>query len=416
MGGITMFGKPIVIGMAGAGRGTELHMAGYAHIKGLELRLKTIIGRRMAQVGPARERYGFERASTDFEDLIRDPEIDVIDICTPPYCHYDMIVRALNAGKHVICEKPLTGYFGMPGDPEPIGDRVPRSVMYEHVLRETAQLKQVIDHSGRLFMYAENFIYAPAIQKAAEIITARKSRILFMKGEESLKGSSSPVAGEWNRTGGGTFIRTGTHPLSAVLWLKHREAEAHHTHIGVESVTADMARLTTRLTEHEHRHIAARPHDVEDCGSLLLTFTDGTKANIIATDTLLGGSRNYVDVYCNDAAMNCNLTMTDAMKTYMLDESGMEDVYLSEMLPSKTGWNYPFIADEVLRGYTAEMQDFMECVAFGRQPESDFSLACETIQTIYAGYLSAEQGQRVQLLAAPPDAAFGAVRTPKHHT
>lgn len=66
-------------------------------------------------------------------------------------------------------------------------------------------------------MYAENFVYAPAVLKAAEIITAKKSRILYAKGEESLKGSSSPVAGEWDKTGGGTFIRTGSHPLSAIL-------------------------------------------------------------------------------------------------------------------------------------------------------------------------------------------------------
>ena len=75
-------------------------------------------------------------------------------------------------------------------------------------------------------MYAENFIYAPAVVKAAEVVSAKKSRILYMKGEESLKGSSSHVAGEWSKTGGGAFIRTGTHPLSTLLWLKQQEARA----------------------------------------------------------------------------------------------------------------------------------------------------------------------------------------------
>lgn len=78
---------------------------------------------------------------------------------------------------------------------------------------------------------------------------------------------------------------------------------------------------------------------------------------MIATDTLLGGSKNYVELYCNDAAINCNLTMSNLMSTYFLDEDNLDDVYISEMLPSKTGWNNPFLEDEIIRGYTDEMRD-----------------------------------------------------------
>ena len=102
-------------------------------------------------------------------------------------------------------------------------------------------------------MYAENFIYAPAINKAAEIIKKKKSRILYAKGEESLKGSSSPVAGEWSKTGGGTFMRTGSHPLSAILWLKKIEGEARGEKIFVTSVLADMGNVTENLSEYEHQ-------------------------------------------------------------------------------------------------------------------------------------------------------------------
>lgn len=158
-----------------------------------------------------------------------------------------------------------------------------------------------------------------------------------------------------------------------------------------------MGRVTTSLTEYEHRHIAARPNDVEDCGTVLLTFSDGTKALIIATDLLLGGSRNYVELYCNDAVVNCNLTMSNLMSTYFLDEERLDDVYISEMLPSKIGWNNPFLADEILRGYTDEMRDFMEAIYFDREPKSGFSLAYESIKIIYAAYMSAEIGKAVEL-------------------
>ena len=387
----------ICIGMAGAGRATELHINALKRFTGIPLRFKMIVARRKEQLEVAKAIYGFEETSYDFEDLLTDPDIDVIDICTPPYVHEEMIERAMLAGKHVICEKPLTGYFGMSGDEYPIGINVSKKVMYLQLLESIRRLRQIIRKSGKKFMYAENFVYAPAVLKAAEIITAKKSRILYAKGEESLKGSSSPVACEWDKTGGGTFIRTGSHPLSAILWLKQQEAKAHGIDIKVKSVIADMGRITPNLSDYEHRHIAANPVDVEDCGTVILNFTDDSRAVIIATDTLLGGSKNYVELYCNDAAINCTLTMSDLMSTYFLDEDNLDNVYISEMLPSKIGWNKPFLEDEIIRGYTDEMRDFMEAIFYDRDPKAGFDLAYDTIRIIYAAYMSAEMGCKVEL-------------------
>lgn len=387
----------IRLGMLGAGRATELHMNALQRYSGVPVRYCTIAARRWEQVRAAQQRYGFRKATLDYHEILADPEINVVDICTPPYMHEQMILEAMAAGKHVICEKPLSGYFGQEGDPEPIGDMVSKAKMYESLLVSMERVREAVKKYDRKFMYAENFIYAPAIRKAAEIIRKKRSRILFAKGEESLKGSSSAVAGEWNRTGGGTFIRTGAHPLSAILWLKNVEAEAHDREIKVTSVMGNMARITTGLSPYEHRHIAAAPHDVEDFGTALLTFSDNSRALILATDTLLGGSKNYIELYCNDTAINCRLTMNDMMDTYFLDEDRLDDVYLSEMLPSKTGWNHPFLEDEIIRGYVDEMRDFMEAVSLDREPLSGFDIAYDTSRIIYAAYLSSELGHAVEL-------------------
>ncbi len=387
----------ICLGMAGAGRATELHINALLRYTGVPVCLKHIVARRFEQVEEAKKRYGFVNASLDFDDLLNDDEIDIIDICTPPYAHEDMIVRALERGKHVICEKPLSGYFGEEGDQTPIGTAVSKKVMYEHLLKNLDGLRDVVKKAPGKFMYAENFVYAPAVTKAAEIITKKQSKILYAKGEESLKGSSSPVAGEWSKTGGGTFIRTGAHPLAAILWLKSKESEWRGEDIKVVSVFADMSCVSKNLTPYEHRHIAATPNDVEDCGTVILTFSDGSKATIIATDLLLGGSRNYLELYCNDAVINCNLTMSNMMSTFFPDEERLDDVYISEMLPHKTGWNNPFLEDEIIRGYCDEMRDFIECVYFDREPKSGFDLAYDSIKIIYAAYLSAEIGKAVEM-------------------
>lgn len=388
--------RQICIGMIGAGRATELHMEAYRRVHDVSLRFKTIMARRPEQLMVAKERYGFEQVSYSFEEVLQDDEIDVIDICTPPYCHSDMIIRAMRAGKHVICEKPLTGYFGTLNQ-DNVGVTVSKMEMYQTLLKDLSELEKVVNESKAKFMYAENFVYAPSIMKAGEIVRSKNSRILYMKGEESLKGSSSRVAGEWSKTGGGTFIRTGTHPLTAILWLKEQEALTHGKEIHVKSVLADMAMVTPMLTEHEHRHIAARPIDVEDTGTVILQFSDDTRAVVMATDTLLGGSKNYVELYCNDAALNCRLTMNNMMDTYFLDEEGLEDVYISEMLPSKKGWNHPFIMDEMARGYLDEMQDFMECILYDREPKCGFKMAYDTAKIVYAAYKSAEEGKRIVL-------------------
>ena len=387
----------ICIGMAGAGRATELHINALKRFTEVPYCLKHIVARRFEQVNQAKERYGFLESSLDFENILKDPEIDIVDVCTPPYAHADMIIKSLKAGKHVICEKPLSGYFGKPGDKEPIGNTVSKVKMYDEVIKNMDNIYDVLKNTDRKFMYAENYVYAPAVTKAAEILKKKKSKILYAKGEESLKGSSSPVAGQWAKTGGGIFSRCGAHPLAALLYLKQIEAQSRDNNITVKTVFADMGRITPTLTSYEHRHIAADPIDVEDMGTVIITFSDGSKATIISTDVLLGGSKNYIELYCNDAAINCNLTMSNLMSTYFLDEDNLDDVYISEMLPSKTGWNNPFLEDEIIRGYTDEMRDFIESVYYNREPKCGFDIAYNSTKIIYAAYKSAELGVAVEL-------------------
>ena len=134
---------------------------------------------------------------------------------------------------------------------------------------------------------------------------------------------------------------------------------------------------------------------MEDYAAVSVTFSDGTKCLTISSDTVLGGTKNYIEVYCNDNALVCNITPPDLLNTYFLDEEGMEDVYLSEMLPAKLGWNKAFVSDEVIRGYTGELQDFMETIAYDKTPVSGFDLAYETAKVMYAAYQSAEEGRRI---------------------
>ena len=389
--------KPVTIALIGAGYAAFLHGNAYRNAGGTPVRLKTAVDVDLAKAEKVREEFGFEQACADYDTVLADPEIDVVDLVTPPFLHREMIEKALAAGKHVICEKPLIGYFGRPGDTAPIGETVSKETMYRAVLEDLDALGETVERSGARFYYAENLVYAPGIRKMAEIIMRKKSKILSMKGTVSLKGSSSPLAGSWAGTGGGCLMRNGIHDLTAMLWLKQQEGAARGETVRVEKVFADAGRTTKCLTAEEHRHIAAQPVDVEDNCVVVLTFSDGTKAMLYTSDTALGGTRNLLDVYCNDNAMECRTTDTDLLNTYLLDEDGLEDCALAEMLPTKLGWNRAFVADEVLRGHAGELREFVAAIAEDRGADTDFALARETMKVLYAAYWSAEAGRVIEL-------------------
>lgn len=386
----------IRVGLVGCGFVSELHMHAFRRVYGVRVEVAAVAARgdRVLQFA---DRHNIARVYRNFADVIADADLDVIDICTPPNLHTGMIVGAMQAGKHVICEKPFAGYFGREGDKQPIGKHVPKALMYERVLEEMDATRAAIERTGRLFMYAEDWIYAPAVTKTAEIIRATKDKILFMKGEESHSGSHAAHAAQWAMTGGGSLIRMGCHPLSAVLYLKQVEAQARGETIRVASITCDVGNVTAGLKPEERTYIKANPVDVEDWGTLTATFSDGTKATVFSGDMIMGGVRNLIETYTSGGSLFANITPNTHLMSYQTSEEKLASVYITEKVDRKTGWQYVCLEEEWTRGYLQEIQDFMECVATGRQPLSDLALAYETIKVNYAGYWAAEEGRRVVL-------------------
>ena len=72
-----------------------------------EPEMAVIVGRDANRVDAARQKFGWVAAETDWRRVIDDPAIDIVDICTPGDSHVDIAIAALDAGKHVLCEKPL---------------------------------------------------------------------------------------------------------------------------------------------------------------------------------------------------------------------------------------------------------------------------------------------------------------------
>jgi predicted dehydrogenase len=82
---------------------------------------------------------------------------------------------------------------------------------------------------------------------------------------------------------------------------------------------------------------------------------------------------------------------------YGPSEDAFGDEYLAEKLSTRAGWNFASPDEHWASGYHQEIQDFAECVAFGREPLSGWTLARDVVAVIYAAYVSAEEGRRVEV-------------------
>ena len=112
---------------------------------------------------------------------------------------------------------------------------------------------------------------------------------------------------------------------------------------------------------------------------------------------ILGGVRNLVEAYTTGGALFANIAPNNHMLSYQTDEAKLGGVYFTEKVDRKTGWQFICLDEEWTRGYVQEIQDFMECVAFGREPLAGLDLAFDAIRIHYAAYWAAEEGRRIPL-------------------
>jgi predicted dehydrogenase len=318
-------------------------------------------------------------------------DCDVVHVCTPPSTHEPITIAALKNDRHVIVEKPLTGYFG-DGSNDFNGDKFSREEGLNRTLESLNRMMTAEKKSQGKIMYAENWIYAPAVQKERELIEKTRAQILWMHGEESHSGSHSMTYGQWKYSGGGSMIGKGCHPLSAALYFKQVEGKVNSGKpIRPSAITARTHAVTRMAGYRDNGHLRTSYRDIEDFAMLHVIFEDGTFADIFASELVLGGVHNWIEVNTNNHRTMCNISPNNAMQTYTPDESHYKDVYLVEKTETKEGWSSVSPDESWFTGYQHEMEAFYRTAAFGDPLESNSSLASDVIATIYAGYLSAER-------------------------
>lgn len=386
---------PVRVGIVGARFAAQFHWKGYQRVYGATVEVVGVT----SKSPESREAFAREhgvRAFDSFEALC--DASDVIDICAPGSVHEKLAVAALNLGKHVIVEKPFTGYYG-PGTNDFRGNKFPKETMLHEAMASCDRILSAARKAKKLICYAEDWVYAPAIQKEREIVMKSDAQILRMIGDESHSGSHSPYYGMWKFSGGGSLVGKACHPLTTALSLKRSEGEARDGKpIRPATVSARTHEITRLRTFRDVGFLRTSYDDVEDYSQTHVTFEDGTVADLFATELVLGGVSNWLEVFANNHRTRSNLNPVNAVETFNPREDILKDVYVVEKTNTKQGWSRPAPDEDWQHGYPQEFQDFIECVRDGREPLSNGELGRDTTAVLYSAYVSAERrGAEVEI-------------------
>jgi len=387
--------KKVRVGLIGAGFAAALHAHGLRAVYGANVELAAVASGTRERADAFARAHRIPDAYADYTELLRDRTIDLVSVCVSNAAHAEVVTAALRAGKHVICEKPLTGAFG----PRTVADPVERAnEEWQRVRASIAELREAVDASGRQFMYAENWVYAPAMTKIDRLLGLAGGAVLDIRAEESHSGSHAERSRRRETAGGGALLVLGSHAIGAALHLKAAESRRSGApSVGVESVVADTADFHALRDAERPGYVVDDWHDVERWANLVLRFTDGTRAVINASFAMLGGTRNRLEVYTPRSAYRAEMTPNNALMAFTPDTEAFGDEYLHEKVESRTGWIHAAPDEDWERGYPQEMQDFVEAAADDRPALAGFDLAAAVADITYAAYVSAADGRRVDL-------------------
>ncbi len=345
------------IGIIGAGAISERHLNSYRQIPAVKV--CSICDVNEATAKARAQAYGIEKYYTDAMDIITDPEIDAVSIVTPTFTHKNLVIAALEHGKHVLCEKPPALNAKEAAMCEEVAKRTGKLLMYGFVVRFSKETT-----------FLKDYIAAGALGKIYYAELARIARSFRIGGWFVNKELS----------GGGALIDSVIHQLDMALYLM-----GHPKVHSVKGFTShEIADLPYKMKGNGKGWNSADTnsysHEVESLAGGLIRFEDGSSL-YLKTSWALNSTKpgTFVELCGTDGGA---ILDNGAVKLVTVDESGY---YLESA---------PVLRDEVVV-FDREIAHFVDC-CLGKaecicKPEEGTYI----MQIIDAIYKSAETGKEV---------------------
>lgn len=345
------------VGLIGAGEISKCHLSSYAAIDGITVSAICDLNLGLAQARA--EQYGIEKVYRDYREILQDPETDAVSIVTPTFTHSSIVIDALKAGKHVLCEKPP-------------------ALTYQDALANEAAARE----SGKILTYG--FVcrfYQPYALLKQYVASGKLGDIYYA---EAYRMERCAKIGGWFRdkekSGGGQMMDAAIHQLDLLLYLmdypKVKSVRGYTTNVN-KDLPDRIRGLGTGYTSASHQQIA---RTVESFASAYITFEDGKNLFIKAAhiaNTLNPGTQFEL---LGDRGGLCVSNGNIRMLT--VDETN----HFVEAAP---------IVDEGEDMYLAEIRHFVDCCNGIAECVSTPHQGSEIIKILNAIYESAESGKEI---------------------
>ncbi|HTD93057.1 MAG TPA: Gfo/Idh/MocA family oxidoreductase, partial [Chitinophagaceae bacterium] len=306
--------QPTKIAILGAGFIADIHVESY-HRFVPKAEIVAVYTRDGQKAKTFAARHGIPQWHSDIDKLIADSNCDIIDICLPNFLHVEATLKAADAGKHVIIEKPL-------------------AVTLEEADRMIAACKK----AGVKLMYAEELCFAPKYERVRHMVKeGAVGNVYMLKQSEKHSGPHSDWFYDINMAGGGVLMDMGCHAIGWFRWmLKNAKAV---------SVYATMATVL-----HKGRTKG------EDNSVVIVEFDNGVTAVAENSWAKHGGMDDRCEVHGTGGVIYADLFMGNASLAYSKDGYG----YAMEKADTTAGWSFPVFEEAFNQGYPHELQHFVD--------------------------------------------------------
>ena len=338
-----------------------------------------------------KERFSFEKACTDYMDIINDPEIDIVCVCTPNDSHAEISIAALKAGKHVICEKP-------------IATKTEDAKAMAEAAEEAAK-------KGIVSMCGYQYRRVPAIDEAKKIIeSGRLGEITNVRAQYLQSWSADPRSPlSWRfvkeTAGAGTLGDIFTHALDIAQYLAGNVTDVVSmvkTYIKERPVQEGGVDLlgTVKLGDDAKKQVV----DVDDEVSILCNFDSGAIGSVEAT-RMAWGRNNYltVEVHGTKGSLTWNYERLNELEVcYGMEdndgERGFRKIYTGPANPhGDVTWNIPGMNIGYGELKAIEAYEFAKAVVGGYQPTTNFTVGYQLDRVCEAVLESNEKKAWVQV-------------------
>jgi predicted dehydrogenase len=328
--------------------------------------LTAVAGRNKEAVSAAAEQLGFASMETDWRALVERDDIDLVDICTPGDSHAVIAVAALQAGKHVLCEKPLA-------------NTVEEAEQMAAVARAEAE-RGVWAMCGFTYRRTPALALARRLVEAGRIGTVRQLRAQYL--QDWLHDPDAPMTWRLDKakSGSGALGDLGAHLVDTTQWL------TGHAIIGVSAILQTF--VTSRPLSGERSGLGGHGETdanaprgevtVDDAALFTARFADGAIATFEATRFALG-RKNALRVEINGTAGSIafdfeeNNVLQFFDGTGPVEEQGFRRILVTEPEhPYVSAWWPPGHGLGYEHGFTHQVVDLVSAIAENRQPAPSF--------------------------------------------